>query len=178
MLVNRAPARTLHAIGIFDANTFERRVMKLTKSYEEIRGARRLTIVAACIVAGVATCASALALRMEAPAPVQASTEQQAASPARLKVKASILAGQIVSHKNPAYPAQARADGITGAVILSVTINKDGEPINVQVKKSVRDDLDESAVTAVQQWRWKPYLLNGEPVEVDSTVTITYSLAN
>jgi TonB family protein len=176
MLVNRSPARTLHAIGIFDANTFERRVMTLTRTYEEIRGARRLTIVAACIVAGVATCASALTLRMEAPAPVQ--TEQQAASPARLKVKGSVLAGQIVSHKNPVYPAQARADGISGAVILSVTINKDGEPINVLVKKSVRDDLDESAVTAVQQWRWKPYLLNGEPVEVDSTVTITYSIGN
>jgi TonB family protein len=176
--VTRAPARTFHAIGIFDANAFERRVMNLTKSYEEIRGARRFAVAAACVVVGVATCASALALRMETPAPMLASTEQQAASPARLKVKASILAGQLLTHKNPAYPAQARADGISGAVILSVTINKDGEPINVAVKTGVRDDLDEAAVTAVQQWRWKPYLLNGEPVEVDSTVTINYSIGN
>jgi TonB family protein len=178
MLVTRAPARTFHAIGIFDANAFERRVMNLTKSYGEIHAVRRFAVAAACVVVGVATCASALALRMETPAPMQASTEQQAASPGRLKVKASILAGQLLTHKNPAYPAQARADGISGAVILSVTINKDGEPINVAVKTGVRDDLDEAAVTAVQQWRWKPYLLNGEPVEVDSTVTINYSIGN
>jgi outer membrane biosynthesis protein TonB len=48
--------------------------------------------------------------------------------------------------------------------------------MNIQVKQSVRDDLDESAVTAVRQWRWKPFLLNGNPVAVDSTVTINYSL--
>jgi beta-lactamase regulating signal transducer with metallopeptidase domain len=87
MLANRAPARTLHAIGIFDANIFERRVMNLTRSYGEIKEARRFAVAAACVAIGIATCASALALRMEAPTPKQASTEQQAASPARLKVK-------------------------------------------------------------------------------------------
>jgi TonB family protein len=175
MLANQAPARTLHAIGIFDANIFERRVMNLTGKRSEIKGARRFAITAAMTVVALATCATALALRMEvAPrgsAPVTQSDNDQA-----LNVKASVMAGQKISGPNPIYPAQAKADKVQGAVILLLKINKDGEPIDIRVKKGVRADLDESAVTAVQQWRWKPYLLNGDPTEVKTTVTVNYSL--
>ena len=65
MLAKGTPARTLHAIGIFDANIFERRVMNLTEKRVEIRGTRRFAMAAACVVVGLATRASALALRME-----------------------------------------------------------------------------------------------------------------
>jgi TonB family protein len=175
MLANQAPARTLHAIGIFDANIFERRVMNLTRRYVEIKGARRIAIAVACVVVGLGTCLSALALRMEVAGSPSAS-DNHAESNARPKVSAGIMAGNKISGVNPIYPAQARADKVQGAVVLSLTINEEGEPMNIQVKQSVRDDLDESAVTAVRQWRWKPYLLNGNPVAVDSTVTINYSL--
>jgi TonB family protein len=172
LLAKGTPTRTLHAIGIFDANIFERRVMNLTEKRVEIKGTRRFAVVAACVVVALATCVSALALRMEV------TSQAQADSSPRLKVKPEILAGMIVSRLNPIYPPQARAEKVTGAVVLALTINKEGEPTNIQVKKSVRADMDESAVTAVQQWRWKPYLLNGNPVEVDSTVTITYSFGH
>jgi len=46
------------------------------------------------------------------------------------------------------------------------------------VKKSLRADYDQSAVEAVSQWRWKPFLLNGEPTEVKTTITINYTLAD
>jgi TonB family protein len=174
MLADQAPARTLHAIGIFDANIFERRVMGLTKRYVELRGAR-FAIAVACVVVGLVTCASALALRMEVATPSFVATDKNE-GPTRPKVNAAVMAGNIASKVNPVYPAQARADKIQGAVVLSVTINEEGAPTNIQVKKSVRADLDESAITAVEQWRWKPYLLNGNPVAVDSTVTINYSL--
>jgi TonB family protein len=173
MLANQTPVRTLHAIGIFDANIFERRVMNLTKTYTEIRGARRFAIAAACGVVGLATCASALALRMEVAAPASAA---QAENSARLKVKAGIMAGQKISGVNPVYPPQAKADKVEGPVVLSLTINQEGEPVDVRVKKGVRDDLDQSALTAVRQWRWKPYLLNGNPTAVDTTVTVNYSI--
>jgi TonB family protein len=175
MLANQAPVRTLHAIGIFDANIFERRVMNLTRKYVEIRGTRRFAIAAACVVVGLATCASALALRMEIAGSTSALADH-AQSKTTLKVNAAIMAGQKISGPNPIYPAQARADKVQGAVVLSVIINEEGEPTNIQVKQSVRDDLDESAVTAVRQWRWKPFLLNGNPVGVDTTVTVNYSL--
>jgi TonB family protein len=175
MLANQAPSRTLHAIGIFDANIFERRVMNLTRRYVEIKGARRIAIAAVCVVVGLGTCVSALALRMEVTGSPSALADH-ADSTATPKVSAAIMAGNKISGVNPIYPAQARADKVQGAVVLSLIINEEGVPTNIQVKQSVRDDLDESAVTAVQQWRWKPYLLNGNPIAVDTTVTVNYSI--
>jgi TonB family protein len=101
----------------------------------------------------------------------------QSDSDQALSVKASVMSGQRISGPSPIYPPEAKADKVQGAVILSLKINKDGEPIDIRIKKSVRADLDKSAVTAVQQWHWKPYLLNGNPTEVKTTVTVNYSLA-
>jgi TonB family protein len=112
---------------------------------------------------------------MEVAAPASSA---QAESSARLKVKAGIMAGQKISGVNPIYPSQARADKVEGPVVLSLTINQEGEPVDVHVKKGVRDDLDQSALTAVRQWRWKPYLLNGNPTAVDTTVTVNYFLGH
>ena len=148
--------------------------MNLTRKYVEIRGTRRFGIAAACVVVGLVTCASALALRMEVAGSPSALADH--AQNKTLKINAAIMAGQKISGPNPTYPAQARADKVEGAVVLLVIINEEGVPTNIQVKQSVRGDLDESAVTAVRQWRWKPYLLNGNPVAVESTVTVNYSL--
>jgi len=180
LLVDGTPARTLHAIGIFDANIFERRIMNLTEKHVEIRGRRRLAITVACAAVAILTCASALALRMEVAGPASASAAQssaQAGNDKTLRVSPEVMSGQKISGPNPIYPPQAKADKVQGPVILSLKINKDGEPVNIIVKKGVRADLDESAVTAVQQWRWKPFLLNGDPTDVKTTVTVNYSLA-
>ncbi|MEO9073045.1 MAG: energy transducer TonB [Edaphobacter sp.] len=88
------------------------------------------------------------------------------------------MAGHKISGVNPVYPPQAKADKVQGAVVLAVTINEEGAPVDVRVKKGVRDDLNESALTAVRQWRWKPYLLNGNPTAVKMTVTVNYSFAH
>jgi TonB family protein len=171
MLSNRTPARILHAIGIFDANNFERRVMNLTRKQRETRGVRRFVIVAACAVIALAACGSALALRMEVADP---GTPKGA--PTRVHVKADAL--KIVTKVPPVYPADAKAshDTLDGSVVLAVVIGKDGSPENIRVSKSLREDYDKSAIDAVRQWRWETYLLNGNPIEVDTTVTITYSI--
>jgi len=176
MLAKGAPARTLHAIGIFDANIFERRVMNLTEKRVEIRGTRRFAMAAACVVVGLATCASALALRMEVAAPAAVATAQSG-SPSRLKVDPEIIAGSILYKKQPVYPAEAKEkkDTVDGSVVLDAIIGKDGSVQNLRVKKSLRRDYDRSALEAVREWRYKPYLLNGNPTEVDTTVTVTYS---
>jgi TonB family protein len=173
MLANQAPAKTLHAIGIFDANIFERRVMNLTKTYTEIRGTRRFAIAAACAAVALATCASALALRMEV-----SGSMVQSEAPSILKVDAGKMAAQIVSQKSPVYPAEAKAnkDTLDGPVVLDVIIGKDGVPQNIRIKQSLRADYDESALDAVQDWRWKPFLLNGNPIKVKTTVTVNYTL--
>jgi TonB family protein len=83
---------------------------------------------------------------------------------------------KIVSRTNPVYPAQAKAkkDTLDGPVVFDVTIGKDGSIQALRLKKSLREDYDKSAWDAVKTWRWEPYLLNGEPTEVDTTVTINY----
>jgi TonB family protein len=179
LLSDPTPSRTLHAIGIFDANIFERRIMNLTRRTIEIRGARRFAVVAACVVVGLATCASALALRMEVSGP-GATPSENSSSQKRLTIPAGTMAGMTLYRKNPLYPPEAKAnkDTIDGPVVLAVTINKDGSVQDIRVQKSLRPDYDQSALDAVREWRWKPYLLNGEPVEVDSTVTVTYSIAH
>jgi TonB family protein len=170
MLSDRPPSRVLHAIGIFDANTFERRVMNLTKRSAEVRGVRRLAMVAACVAIGAATCVSALALRMGV------GTDQDKA-PKALAVNTSTMMENIISQKMPVYPAEAKAnrDTINGPVVLGVLINEEGVPVKIFVKQSLRADYDQSAIDGVSQWRWKPFLLNGDPTTVKTTVTINYS---
>ena len=147
--------------------------MNLTKRRVNVGGVRRLGIVAACVVVGFATCASALALRMEVSAPVSA---EQSASAATPKVSGGLMAKQVISARRP-RSIQRRRRLTRYRVRLSrlLVINKDGEPTNIHVRKSVRKDMDDSAVTAVSQWRWKPYRLNGENVAVETTVTVNYN---
>lgn len=177
LLVKEKPDKTLHAIGIFDANTFERRVMKLTQKYVEIGGPRRFAMAAACLALGVATCVSALALRMNVVAP--SSTVSPGESSRSVKVAAGIMAGQIIYRKNPVYPAEAKKnkDTLDGPVVLHVIIGKDGNVQHIQILKSLRADYDQSALDAVKGWRYKPYLLNGKPTAVETTVTVNYSMS-
>jgi TonB family protein len=49
-------------------------------------------------------------------------------------------------------------------------------PQNIRIKQSLRADYDQSALDAVQNWRWKPFLLNGNPIKVKTTVTVNYTL--
>jgi TonB family protein len=151
--------------------------MKLTQGRVEIRGTRQFAMAAACVVVGLATCASALALRMDVAAPASApASASQSESSARMTVPTKDM--EAVYRVNPVYPVKARAnkDTLDGPVVLAVTVSEDGMPTEVHVTKSLRPDYDESALVAVREWRWHPYLLNGNPVAVDTTVTVNYSL--
>lgn len=167
----------IHAIGIFDANILERRVMSLMTKRRETRGLTRFGVAAVCVLAGVATCGSALALRLdvnEPPAP--AMTTVGYSGP--VKVQGAIMAGNRIGGKNPVYPAKARADKntIDGTCTLRAVIDKDGRISRLRVVKSLRKDYDQSALTAVKTWTYKPYLLNGDPVAVETTINVNYNM--
>jgi TonB family protein len=170
MLSHRNAPALLHAIGIFDANIFERRVMHLTSASLPVARAGRIAIAAACGLIALATCTSALALRIGV-------TDQtpQRPNPATVHVKAQSM--HLVSKVSPVYPLEAKKDRLTGTVILAGIIGKDGAVERLDVKKSLRADCDQSALDAVRQWRYEPFLLNGKPVEVETAITITFSLA-
>jgi TonB family protein len=77
----------------------------------------------------------------------------------------------------PTYPTAAKAAGTQGTVQIKATISKDGIPVDLQVVSSPSSDLSESALESVRQWRYRPTLLNGAPVEVTTTVIVNYTLA-
>ena len=75
----------------------------------------------------------------------------------------------------PAYPPAAREAGIEGLVILDATIDPTGAVDDIEVLRSV-PELDQAAIEAVEQWRWEPTLVDGEPVSIQMTVTINFML--
>ncbi len=174
LLVRSRPARVPHAIGIFDANTVERRIAMLTLEQVKVRGVRRALTVVACAVVGLGTCASALALRLEMRVAAGAVAGQAVAVAGPVRVSAGVMAGQVLTKATPKYPQEAKDGKISGAVVLKAVVDEAGLVKDLSVV-SGPEALRQSSLDAVKQWTYKPYLLNGKPVAVETTVTVTYS---
>ena len=98
------------------------------------------------------------------------------ATPQRVRVSSGVSTGMLIRKVQPAYPPLARQARIQGQVVLQAEISKSGDIINLQLI-SGHPMLAPAAIEAVKQWKYKPYLLNGEPVEVETTVQVNFSLA-
>ena len=98
------------------------------------------------------------------------------ATPQRVRVSAGVTSGLLVRKVNPVYPPLARQARISGTVVLRAVISKDGSIENLSLV-SGHPMLAPAAIDAVKQWKYKPYLLNGEPVEVDTEVQVNFTLA-
>jgi protein TonB len=93
----------------------------------------------------------------------------------KVNISAGVAAGMITKKVVPVYPAVAKAARIQGVVVLQSTITKTGEVDQLRVVGGP-PLLQGAALDAVKQWRYKPYVLNGEPVEVETTVNVIFSL--
>ena len=98
------------------------------------------------------------------------------ATPQRVRVSSGVSTGMLVRKVPPSYPPLARQARIQGTVILQATISKEGSIENLQLI-SGHPMLAPAAIEAVKQWKYKPYLLNGEPVEVETQVQVNFTLA-
>jgi protein TonB len=98
------------------------------------------------------------------------------ATPQRVRVSAGVTSGLLVHRVSPTYPPLARQARIQGTVVLQAQISKDGNIENLQLI-SGHPMLAPAAIEAVKQWKYKPYLLNGEPVEVETQVQVNFTLA-
>ena len=98
------------------------------------------------------------------------------ATPQRVRVSAGVTSGLLVRKVNPVYPPLARQARISGTVVLRAVIGKDGSIQNLSLV-SGHPMLAPAAIDAVKQWKYKPYLLNGEPVEVDTEIQVNFTLA-
>ncbi len=177
LLVGGASARTPHAIGIFDATTFERRVMRLAQKPAQFSALRRFVTAAACAGLGVAICATTIALGVPVDAFAKADQQHPSKPDIPVAVKASVMQSQIVHKIPPVYPPDAKKARIQGKVQLDAVIGKSGEVEQLKVLSGPKE-LQQSALDAVRQWTYKPFLVNGEPVEVKTTINVIYSLSH
>lgn len=92
-----------------------------------------------------------------------------------LSISSGVMAGNLVNKTLPAYPAIARAAHIQGVVVLQATISTAGSIENLRVM-SGPPMLQQAAFDAVRSWRYQPYLLNGSPVEVETTINVVFTL--
>lgn len=93
------------------------------------------------------------------------------------EVSGAVIAGHILSKTSPIYPESARQNHLSGSVLLRALIGSDGRVHSLRVLSTPGPDLAISALAAVRQWVYTPYLLNGMPTDVDTTITVNYSLS-
>ena len=99
-----------------------------------------------------------------------------ASAPQRVQVSQGLSQGLLVTQVSPAYPQLARQARIQGTVVLRAVISKDGSIESLSLV-SGHPMLVPAAMDAVKQWKYKPYFLNGEPVEVETTINVNFTLA-
>ena len=92
------------------------------------------------------------------------------------RVPSSIAAGLLLHKVIPSYPPLGKAMRVDGTVTLAATISKDGRVVDLRVVGGPAV-LQQAALEAVGQWRYRPYLLNGEPVSVETSINVIFSLA-
>ena len=100
-----------------------------------------------------------------------------APTPQRVRISQGVTRGLLVHKVEPAYPAIAQSARIQGQVVLTAIISKTGEIQNL-VLVSGHPMLVPAAIEAVKQWRYRPFLLNGGAVVVETTVTVTFQLSS
>jgi protein TonB len=98
-------------------------------------------------------------------------------APGKLKISQGVSQGLLINRVQPKYPSNALAMRIQGAVQIEATINKEGKITNL---KPISGDpvLARAAMDAVRQWRYKPYFLDGEPVEIQTQIAVNFKLPN
>jgi protein TonB len=98
-------------------------------------------------------------------------------APKRIRISQGVVEGMVIHKVEPPYPALARQAHIQGDVVMSAVISKEGTIENLQVL-SGHPLLVQAAIDAVKQWRYRPYTVSGEPVEVETKITATFRFAS
>jgi len=94
----------------------------------------------------------------------------------RMRIAARVAEANLIHDVPPQYPPDAGRARIEGTVVLMAVIDKNGTVKDVRVESGL-PILAQAAIDAVRQWRYKPYVIDGEPVEVDSRITINFTLS-
>jgi TonB family protein len=119
------------------------------------------------------------AINVVAKAPPDAPPDTRSGPPHRIRIGGNIQQMKLVHQVKPIYPERAQAQGIQGIVLLEAVIWKDGSIGTMRVLNKLADpELVDAAVEAVKNWRYEPTLLNGQPIEVVTTITVNFRLSS
>jgi TonB family protein len=99
-----------------------------------------------------------------------------AGGPHRVRVGGNVIPAKLVYQVDPEYPDDARSQGIQGDVVLRAVVSRKGTVLSLTSVSSPDPQLTEAAVKAVREWRYQPSLLNGEPIETATTITVNFQL--
>ncbi len=95
--------------------------------------------------------------------------------PTRVRISQAVLANRLLSRVEPVYPPEAQSEHVAGVVVVRLVIDKNGGVLNADYV-SGPPVLVAAAIEAIKQWKYQPYLLNGEAIEAESTVEIRFTL--
>lgn len=135
----------------------------------------RLTITTLALALAFCSGASAPAQDTGTSVPEAAPVQTVATPPRVIRISGGVAAGNILTKVPPVYPPDAKAQGVSGTVVLHAIIARDGTVQELSVVAG-NELLQKAALDAVRQWTYRPYLLNGNPVAVDTTITVNFNL--
>jgi len=115
---------------------------------------------------------------VKAARPASAAPAAQTTTSTRIKIGGNVQAAMILKRVQPVYPADLKANGVTGTVMIQALIQKDGTVSDLHVTNTgVDPGLVTAATDAVSQWQYRPALLNGEPVMVLTNIAVSFELS-
>jgi TonB family protein len=181
MMVNSSHLSAVRAIGIFDANILEKRIMYMKTKKQNLSVAVKcgLILPAVLLLCSVAAAGAAMATGVDSQSPSQPS-----AGPAKPYGHVYTVGGDVTPPKpiftpEAVYPESARKSktpSITGVCLLQMVVDRSGMPRDVRIARSLGPDFDQSALKAVRQYRFSPARRSGKPVAVAITIEVTFKL--
>ena len=172
-----------HAIGIFDANILEKRIMIISsKTRNAGRLARySLTTLAALLLAasGIVSAAKAIVIEPQsAPAADQSSESPDKTAPYGpvYKIGKDVSPPSVLHSTEAEFPKSGKSlkKGFNAVVLVAVIVDSHGMPQNVHITRSYNHDFDAEAIKAIKQYRFKPAMHAGQPVTVAITIEVNF----
>jgi TonB family protein len=178
MMVSRGSrASVFHAIGIFDANILEKRIMMMNTKKEQLSAFVKCALLVPASILLVAVAAGAGTLAVGVVPQAASQVGQQNPYGVVYNIGKDVSAPKLISSVSPEFPQSARGsdDKLEGTCLVGFVVDAKGIPQDVHIVRSLRQDFDEKAVGAVRQYRFRPGMKAGTPVAVSLKVEVRFA---
>jgi TonB family protein len=169
------PSQASQAIGVFDGNILEERIMRLTMDVPKVTRARRIAMaaVATCALLGGAATAAALSFDVT---PQDGAAANAPVHEKVYKIGGDVSAPSLTYSVDAKFPDAERnaKNGMQGVAVVELIVDSKGRPRDIRVKRSLRPDFDKCAIDAVRQYKFGPAMRQGKPVAVAITIEVNF----